>query len=60
MSEKFGGVHFGFRDGHGRRRFSGCWYVSLLRSLRLRRGYDGCGRRGRGQRGVFGCKGSSR
>lgn len=58
MSEKFRGVHFGFRDGHGRQRFSGRWYVRLLRNLRLRRGYDGCGRRG--QRRVFGGKGSSR
>jgi hypothetical protein len=57
MSEEFRGIHFGFRDGHGRRGLSGCWHVRLLRSLRLRRGYHGCGWRGR--RGVFGGKGSS-
>ena len=60
MSEKFPGIHFGFRDRHGRRGFGGRWHVRLLRSLRLRRGYHGCGWRLDCRRRVFGGEGSSR
>lgn len=58
MSEEFRGIHFGFRDGHGRRGFRGSWHIRLLRSLRLGRGREGCGRRDRAR--VFGGEGSSR